>query len=101
MRLDGFKAKLAMPGSVSLVDENRSPAFARLQSRQRLNNSHEMRAELNDVRERINTAKGVLDRVSVTAPVRGVVVKLRYHTPGGVVRVPANRSWKFFRSMLS
>jgi membrane fusion protein, type I secretion system len=46
---------------------------------------HEVRAELNDVRERIRSAKGILDRISITAPVRGVVVKLRYHTPGGVV----------------
>jgi HlyD family type I secretion membrane fusion protein len=43
------------------------------------------RGELHDVSERINTAKGILSRVRVTAPVRGVVVKLRYHTPGGVV----------------
>src|SRR5262245_30976320 len=43
------------------------------------------RGELNDVRERLRTAQGVLDRVRITAPVNGVVVKLRYHTPGGVV----------------
>jgi HlyD family type I secretion membrane fusion protein len=43
------------------------------------------RAELHDVSERLNAAKGVLSRVKITAPVRGVVVKLRYHTPGGVV----------------
>jgi len=43
------------------------------------------RGELNDVRERLRTAQGVLDRVRITAPVKGVVVKLRYHTPGGVV----------------
>ncbi|WP_458756982.1 HlyD family type I secretion periplasmic adaptor subunit [Afipia sp. TerB] len=46
---------------------------------------HEARGELVDVRERIITAKGVLDRVRITAPVRGVVVKLRYHTRGGVI----------------
>lgn len=46
---------------------------------------HEVRAELNDVQERMLAAKGVLDRVRITAPVKGVVVKLRYHTPGGVV----------------
>ena len=45
----------------------------------------DIRAELADVRERLNTAKGVLDRVNIVAPVRGVVVKLRYHTPGGVI----------------
>src|SRR5215203_6054138 len=46
---------------------------------------HEIRGELADVRERMQSAKGILDRVRVTAPVSGVVVKLRYHTRGGVV----------------
>ncbi|RDJ22203.1 HlyD family type I secretion periplasmic adaptor subunit [Bosea caraganae] len=42
-------------------------------------------ADLNDVRERIHTAKGILDRARVVAPVKGTVVKLRYHTSGGVI----------------
>lgn len=46
---------------------------------------NEMHAEANDVRERIRSASAVLSRVAITAPVRGIVVKLRYHTPGGVV----------------
>lgn len=46
---------------------------------------HEVRGELADVRERMSAAKGVLDRVRIVAPVRGVVVKLRYHTEGGVI----------------
>ena len=46
---------------------------------------HEVRGELADVRERIVAARGVLDRIRITAPVRGIVVKLRYHTEGGVV----------------
>jgi membrane fusion protein, type I secretion system len=41
--------------------------------------------ELKDVRERIRSAKAVLERVSITAPVKGIVVKLQYHTPGGVI----------------
>jgi HlyD family secretion protein len=51
---------------------------------------HEIRGELADVRERMLTAKGILDRVRVTAPVSGVVVKLRYHTRGGVVEAGKN-----------
>lgn len=43
------------------------------------------RADLNDVRERIRAAKDVLRRTNIAAPVHGVVVKLRYHTTGGVV----------------
>lgn len=42
-------------------------------------------AELNDVRERIHTARGILERSRITAPVKGSVVKLRYHTSGGVI----------------
>ena len=46
---------------------------------------HEVRGELADVRERMLSAKGILDQVRVAAPVSGVVVKLRYHTRGGVI----------------
>lgn len=42
-------------------------------------------AELKDVRERIRSARAVVERVSITAPVSGIVVKLAYHTPGGVI----------------
>jgi HlyD family type I secretion membrane fusion protein len=51
---------------------------------------HEIRGELADVRERMLSSKGVLDRVRITAPVSGVVVKLRYHTQGGVVEAGKN-----------
>jgi HlyD family secretion protein len=51
---------------------------------------HEIRGELADVRERMLGAKGILDRIRVTAPVSGVVVKLRYHTRGGVVEAGKN-----------
>lgn len=46
---------------------------------------HKVSAELKDVRELINAAKAVVERVSITAPVKGIVVKLQYHTPGGVI----------------
>ena len=51
---------------------------------------HDVRGDLVDVRERMLSAKGVLDRVRVTAPVKGVVVKLRYHTTGGVIEAGKN-----------
>jgi len=51
---------------------------------------HEVRGELADVRERMLGAKGVLDRIRITAPVKGVVVKLRYHTQGGVIEAGKN-----------
>ncbi|AWM86124.1 HlyD family type I secretion periplasmic adaptor subunit [Microvirga sp. 17 mud 1-3] len=46
---------------------------------------HETLGELADVRERVLAATRVLDRVKIASPVKGVVVKLRYHTPGGVI----------------
>ncbi|SDR33843.1 HlyD family type I secretion periplasmic adaptor subunit [Pseudovibrio sp. Tun.PSC04-5.I4] len=42
-------------------------------------------ADLDDVREQIRAAKDVLKRVEILAPVRGIVVRMRYHTAGGVV----------------
>ncbi|WP_262331923.1 HlyD family type I secretion periplasmic adaptor subunit [Bosea sp. BH3] len=50
----------------------------------------EISADLNDVRERIHTVKGILNRSVITAPVRGTVVKLRYHTSGGVIEPGKN-----------
>jgi HlyD family secretion protein len=46
---------------------------------------HELHGEANDLRERIRSASGILDRIRIVAPTRGIVVKMRYHTPGGVV----------------
>lgn len=51
---------------------------------------HEVSAELKDVRQRIRSARDVLDRIVITAPVAGVVVSLRYHTPGGVIETGKN-----------
>ncbi len=42
-------------------------------------------AELNDVRERSRGMRNQLERTRILAPVKGTVVKLRYHTPGGVI----------------
>lgn len=46
---------------------------------------HKVGAELVDLQEQIHSSRTVLDRVDITAPVEGIVVKLRYHTPGGVI----------------
>jgi HlyD family type I secretion membrane fusion protein len=46
---------------------------------------HQVRADIADVRQRIRTQEDVLNRVNIVAPVGGIVVKLRYHTPGGVI----------------
>ncbi|KAB2939591.1 MAG: HlyD family type I secretion periplasmic adaptor subunit [Hyphomicrobium sp.] len=41
--------------------------------------------ELDDVQEQIRAAQDVVERTEVRAPVRGIVVKLHQHTPGGVI----------------
>jgi HlyD family type I secretion membrane fusion protein len=45
----------------------------------------ETEAELDDVEEQIRAAQDVVNRVDVRSPVRGIVVKKNFHTPGGVV----------------
>jgi membrane fusion protein, type I secretion system len=45
----------------------------------------ETEADLDDVEEQIRAAKDVVDRIDVRSPVRGIVVKKNFHTPGGVV----------------
>jgi len=50
---------------------------------------HPIYAELKDINERITTARSVLTRIDVKAPVPGIVIKLNYHTSGGVIR-PGN-----------
>jgi HlyD family secretion protein len=42
-------------------------------------------AEFDDLEEQISAARDVVDRTEVRAPVRGIIVRLHYHTPGGVV----------------
>src|SRR3981081_2937855 len=45
----------------------------------------ETETDLDDVEEHIRAAQDVVDRVDVRSPVRGIVVKRNFHTPGGVV----------------
>jgi HlyD family secretion protein len=41
--------------------------------------------ELDDLQEQIRAARDIVDRTELRAPVRGIIVKLNQHTPGGVV----------------
>jgi HlyD family type I secretion membrane fusion protein len=45
----------------------------------------ETEADLDDVEEQIRAAQDVANRVEVHSPVRGIVVKRNFNTPGGVV----------------
>lgn len=46
--------------------------------------------ELKDVAERIGATRAALSRLEIKAPVRGTVVKMNYHTAGGVIRPGAD-----------
>lgn len=46
--------------------------------------------EYKDVAERIGATRAALARLEVRAPVKGTVVKLNYHTAGGVIRPGAD-----------
>jgi HlyD family type I secretion membrane fusion protein len=41
--------------------------------------------ELDDISEQIRAAKDIVERTEIVSPVRGIVVKMHHHTPGGVV----------------
>ena len=59
-----------------LTSDRRKAALDELQS---------IQAELDSVREKARKAKDILARASVKAPVSGTVVRLHYHSPGGVI----------------
>ncbi|SMC98314.1 HlyD family secretion protein [Fulvimarina manganoxydans] len=42
-------------------------------------------AETDDIREQLMNARSVLERVEIRSPVSGILVKLNYHTSGGVI----------------
>ena len=54
-------------------------------SRAALSELQSIGAELESIREKARKAENVLDRADVEAPVAGTVVRLYYHTTGGVV----------------
>ncbi|MEM7567947.1 MAG: HlyD family type I secretion periplasmic adaptor subunit, partial [Pseudomonadota bacterium] len=48
-------------------------------------NLHEASGELQDLRERMRRADLTIARKEIKAPVAGIVVRMRYHTSGGVI----------------
>ncbi len=55
-----------------------------------LDEMQKISAELDGVREEQRTAANVLKRATIDAPVSGVVVRMHYHTPGGVIESGKN-----------
>lgn len=50
-----------------------------------LDETQSIQAELDNVREQTRSAANILKRASILAPVSGTIVKLHYHTSGGVI----------------
>jgi HlyD family secretion protein len=61
---------------IQLRDAARQSAFDEMQS---------VEAELDAIREQTRQAQDILGRTVIKAPVAGTVVRLYYHTPGGVI----------------
>lgn len=61
---------------IQLRDAARQSAFDEMQA---------VEAELDAIREQTRQARDILGRTVIKAPVAGTVVRLYYHTPGGVI----------------
>lgn len=61
---------------VQVENTYREDAFKELQ---------DIQVDLDSVREQYREAEDILQRASIDAPVSGTVVRLHYHTPGGVI----------------
>jgi HlyD family type I secretion membrane fusion protein len=55
-----------------------------------LDEMQKISAELDGIREQQRSAANVLKRATIDAPVSGVVVRMYYHTPGGVIESGKN-----------
>ncbi len=74
------ETQLMLDKSVDQVEQTRSAYLNELLEELQL-----MQAELDSVREQHNSAQSVSLRSEIVAPVDGVVVQLKYNTPGGVI----------------
>lgn len=50
-----------------------------------LDETQSIQAELDSVREQSRNAESILKRATINAPVSGTIVKLHYHTAGGII----------------
>jgi HlyD family type I secretion membrane fusion protein len=74
------ETRLLLEKSVDQVEQARSAYL-----NEALEELQIMQAELDSVREQHNSAQSVSLRSEIVAPVDGVVVQLKYNTPGGVI----------------
>jgi HlyD family secretion protein len=93
LNLEGEQARInseVMDGRERMIGAERSILRARQQAvQQAAEELQTATGELKDVQERITAGRAVLERLVIAAPVGGLIVKLNYHTPGGIIR-PGN-----------
>jgi HlyD family secretion protein len=75
LEIDSMRGRYATQIERTL-DEHRDAALTELQG---------IQAELESVREQFHKAENVLSRADLLAPVSGTVVRMYYHTAGGVI----------------
>lgn len=51
---------------------------------------YEASAELDDIRQRMKAQSSIAERLEIRSPVEGIVVRMNYHTSGGVIRPGAD-----------
>ena len=90
-RLDTVGQIARLQAEIDEIAEMRSKFHTQLEktrdeySRATLTELQAVQAELESVREQMRKAENVLTRTEVLAPVSGTVVRLYYHTTGGVI----------------
>ncbi|WP_347266723.1 HlyD family type I secretion periplasmic adaptor subunit [Paracoccus sp. (in: a-proteobacteria)] len=91
LRLDAIGQVARLQAEAAEIDEMRAKFRTQIEktrdeySRAALAELEAVQAELESVREQMRKARDVLARTEVLAPVAGTVVRLYYHTAGGVV----------------
>jgi len=80
-----LEAEIAETEQIRLRYEAQIDQVATEYKQKALESLQEVQAELESVREKARKAKSVLERSDVTAPIAGTVVRMHYHTPGGVI----------------
>lgn len=91
MRLDALGQVARLRAEGAELDEMRAKFRTQVEktrdeySRAALTELEAVQAELESVREQMRKAENVLERTEVLAPVSGAVVRLYYHTAGGVI----------------
>ncbi|ASY57741.1 MULTISPECIES: HlyD family type I secretion periplasmic adaptor subunit [Sinorhizobium] len=80
-----LRSEISETGSQILKQEQQIRQTEESYREAALEELQKVEAELDSVREQLTGAASVLRRATINAPVSGTVVRLYYHTPGGVV----------------